>query len=237
VKTSFEAPILAQKIIKRLRTALLILIILTSFALIGGQAAFAQSTNASDPRNIILNVGNQTSKGDKNAKLILIEFADYQCPFCGRHFRETEPQIERDYVKTGKVKFIFWDFPLKSHKNAFKAAETARCAHDQGKYWELHDRLFANQESLSLQDLSRHAQAIGLDLRTFQVCLDSGKHEAEVRKDMDEAVKVGVKLTPTFFLGLTEPDNPKVKIEKTILGAKPYTAFKETIDGFLSAQR
>jgi protein-disulfide isomerase len=223
-----------EKMTKRSWRALLIL---ASFALLCSQAAFAQSINASDSQTILLNVDDQPSKGDKNAKLILIEFADYQCPFCGRHFRETEPQIEREYVKTGKIKFVFWDFPLKSHKDAFKAAEAVRCALDQGKYWVMHDRLFADQESLSLQDLSQHARAIGLDLRSFQLCLDNGKHEAEIRKAMDEAVKVGVKITPTFFLGVAEPDNPKVKIQKTIIGAKSYTIFKEAIDGFRGAQR
>ena len=213
------------------------LLILTSFALLCGQSAFAQLIIASDSQTILPNVDDQPSKGDKNAKLVLIEFADYQCPFCGRHFRETEPQIEREYVKTGKIKFVFWDFPLKSHKDAFKAAEAARCARDQEKYWAMHDRLFADQESLSLQDLSRHARAIGLDLRSFQLCLDNGKHEAEIRKAMDEAVNVGVKITPTFFLGVAEPDNPKVKIQQTIIGAKSYTIFKEAIDGFRGAQR
>jgi len=235
VKTSVEAFILfVGKITKRSLTALLIL---TSFAFFCSQAAVAQPTNASDPQNIILNVGSPPFKGDKNAKLTLIEFADYQCPFCGRHFRETEPQIQRDYVKTGKVKFIFWDFPLKSHKDAFKAAETARCARDQGKYWEMHDRLFTNQESLSLQDLSRHARAIGLDPRSFQLCLDDGKHEAEIRKDMDKAIEVGVKITPTFFLGVAEPNNPEIKVQKQITGAKPYTDFKEAINSLLGVQR
>ena len=211
---------------KRWLTALLIL---TALALLYAQAGFTQ--------DVVLNLDDHSFRADKNAKLILIEFADYQCPFCGRHFRETEPQIERDYVKTGKVKYVFWDFPLKSHNDAFKAAESARCARDQGKYWEMHDRLFANQQSLGLHDLSQHARALGLDLQSFQLCLDNGKHAAEIRKDMDEAIKVGVKVTPTFFLGLAEPGNPKVKTQKTIVGAKSYTDFKEAIDTLLGVQR
>ena len=205
-------------------------LILTALALLCAQAGFTQ--------DVVLNLDDHYSfRGDKNAKLILIEFADYQCPFCGRHFRETEPQIERDYVKTGKVKYVFWDFPLKSHNDALKAAESARCARDQGKYWEMHDRLFANQQSLGLHDLSQHARTLGLDVKSFQLCLDNGKHAAEIREDMDEAIKVGVKVTPTFFLGLAEPGNPKVKTQKTIVGAKSYTDFKEAIDALLGVQR
>jgi protein-disulfide isomerase len=219
---------------KRLSATLLIL---TSLAFLCSEADLLQSADTSGSQSIIFNVGDAPSKGQKSAKLIMIEFADFQCSFCGRHFRETEPQIERDYIKPGKVKLVFWDFPLKSHKDAFKAAEAARCARDQGKYWEMHDRLFANQEDLSLQDLSRHARAVGLEPRNFQSCLDSQKHEAAIRKDIDQAVKFGVKSTPIFFLGLAEPDKPIVKIQKTILGAKSYSTFKEAIDDLLGAQR
>jgi len=206
----------------------MLFLLLTTLTLLYTQVGLTQE--------VILNVDNHSFKGDKNAKVTLIEFADYQCLFCGRHFRETEPQIERDYVKIGKVKFIFWDFPLKSHKDAFKAAEATHCARDQGKYWEMHDRLFANQGSLDLRSLSQHARAIGLNLQSFQLCLDNGKYTADIRRHMEEATKLGVKVTPTFFLGPTEADIPKVKIQKTIVGAKPYTSFKETIDSFFGVQ-
>lgn len=232
VETSLEISELEKKMTKIWLAA-----ILTSAALLCNQTAFSQSTKAPESQNVLLNVGTQPYKGNKNAKVILIEFADYECSFCGNYFRETEPQIERDYIKTNKVKYVFWDFPLKSHNDAFKAAEAARCAGDQEKYWEMHDRLFANQHSLGPRDLSKHAQAIRLDLQSFQPCLDNGKHAAEIRKDKEEATKVGVKVTPTFLLGLTEPNNPKVKAQKIISGAAPYTSFKEAIDSLLGSQR
>lgn len=188
-------------------------------------------------QDVVLTIENHPVRGDKKAKVTLIEFADYQCPFCANHFRETEPQIERDYVKIGKVKYIFWDFPLKSHKDAFKAAEATWCARDQGKYWEMHDRLFANQYSLGLRDLSQHAQAIGLNLQSFQPCLDNEMHAAEIRKNMDEAMKVGVKATPSFFLGVLDPNNREVKVQIKIFGAEPYKSFKEAIDAVLSVQK
>ncbi len=148
------------------------------------------------------------------------------------------PQIETEYIKTGKVKYVVLDFPLESiHKNAFKAAEAARCAGDQGKFWEMHDRLFANQQALAPNNLPQHAQALGLDVPTFQQCLDGGKYAAEIRKDLAEGQKAGVTGTPGFFLGMTSPNDSKVKTLKVLKGAQPYASFKEAIDSLLSSQK
>lgn len=150
----------------------------------------------------------------------------------------TLPQIERDYVKTGKVKYVFRDFPIESiHKQAFKAHEAANCAREQGKYWEMHERLFANQRALGVKDLTRYAGALGLDVPTFERCLSSGKHAAEIRKDIADGAKAGVRGTPTFLLGLTEPDDSKVKAVRIIRGAQPYTRFKQAIDQLLGSQK
>ena len=148
------------------------------------------------------------------------------------------PQIESEYIKTGKVKYVALDFPLEAiHKNAFKAAEAARCASDQGKFWEMHDRLFANQQALAPNNLPQHAQAIGLDVPKFQTCLDSGKYAATVRKDLAEGQKAGVTGTPGFFLGITDPKDQKVKVSRFLKGAQPYASFKEAIDSLLSSQK
>ena len=200
--------------------------------LLGGRQAPPQ------PQDVVLNVDDHPYKGDKNTKLTLIEFSDYQCPFCSRHFRETLPQIESDYIKTGKVKYVFRNLPIESiHKEAFKAAEAANCAGEQGKYWEMHDRLFANQNALGLKDLSKHAETLGLDLPKFQQCLDSGREAAKIRKDMADGQKAGVQGTPTFFLGLTEPNGTEVKALRMITGAQPYNNFKEAIESLLEPQR
>lgn len=188
-----------------------------------------------EPTNVVLSINNAPFKGDKNAKVTLIEFSDYQCPFCGRHARDTLPQIEADYIKTGKVKYVFYDFPLSFHENAFKAAEAAHCAGDQGKYWEMHDRLFNNQTAL--KDLTPYAQAIGLDMSKFQKCLDSGKYAAEVRKDTADGQNAGVSGTPTFYLGVTNSDDSEVKAVGKMVGAKPYGSFKQAIDNLLSSQK
>jgi protein-disulfide isomerase len=190
-----------------------------------------------ETQDVVLSVDDDPYKGDKNAKLTLIEFSDYQCPFCARHFRETLPQIERDYIKTGKVKYVFRDFPIEAiHKEAFKAHEAANCAGEQGRYWEMHDRLFLNQKAMGLKDLVNHAQALGLDMPKFQLCLDSGKQTSEIRKDMADGQKAGVRGTPTFFLGMTEPNDPKLKA-RAIIGAQPYTIFKTALDSLLSSEK
>jgi protein-disulfide isomerase len=193
-----------------------------------GQAAPEQALNA------LISIEGEPFRGDKNAKLTLVEFSEFQCPFCGRHVRETVPQLDKEYVATGKVKYVFRDLPLESiHKNAFKASEAAHCAGEQNKFWEMHDRLFENQKSLEPAMLTEHAQAIGVDTKKFQACLDSGKYAAEIRKDIAEANKLGITGTPTTVIGMTQPDS-KIKILRVIRGAQGYNAFKAAFDELLA---
>ena len=129
------------------------------------------------------------------------------------------------------------DLPLEMiHPFAMKAAEATHCAGDQGKYWEMHDRLFANQQALTRADLSKHAQAIGLNVGTFDQCLDSGKSVARVRKDLAEAQKLQASGTPTFFVGLTNGNSSQIKGTR-IVGAVPYQTFKDAIDRLLASQK
>jgi protein-disulfide isomerase len=174
--------------------------------------------------------------GSKDAKVTMVEFTDYQCPFCGRNFHQTWPQIVKNYVATGKVRYVLHDYPLvQLHPNAFNAAVAARCAGEQGKYWPMHDKLFSNQTALDAKNLPDYAKQIGLDVNQFQSCLDTGTEAANVRADMAAGQKLGVTGTPGFFLGLTDPKDPSVlKAAKMISGAQPYTVFKETIDGLLA---
>lgn len=124
-----------------------------------------------------------------------------------------------------------------THEHALVAAEAAHCAAEQGKYWELRARLFANQDKLESSDLSLHAEAAGLDLRRFRECMESHKHVSVIGNQKAEGIKAGVKITPTFFLGLTEPNQAKVKVLKTISGAQPYAAFEEAITSLLSFEK
>ena len=128
------------------------------------------------------------------------------------------------------------DLPLEPiHPFALKAAEATHCAAEQGKYWEMHDRLFANQREISRPDLSKHAQALGLNVSAFDQCLDTGKSTARIRKDVAEAEKLQATGTPTFFVGLTD-GNTQIKGTR-IVGAVPYQTFKEAIDKLLASQK
>ena len=123
------------------------------------------------------------------------------------------------------------------HKNALKAAEASRCAGDQAKYWEMHDQLFANSAALEMTDLTRYATALNLDPVKFQECLSSGKYANEIRKDISEGNKAGVRGTPTFLIGVSEGENTRIKVLKLLRGAKPYIEFKEVLDSLLSPQK
>ena len=134
------------------------------------------------------------------------------------------------------MRYVFMDFPLPMHGQAMKASEAALCAGDQEKFWEMHDRLFANQNALTPEALSKHAEALGLDTTQFKECLDSGKHAAQIKAAMTEGQKAGITGTPGFLFGFIEPDG-KVKATKKISGAAPYANFKATIDEMLSSKK
>lgn len=178
-------------------------------------------------------IGSNALKGEDDATLTLMEFSDFQCPFCGRHFRDTLPRLVKDYVDTGKLRYAFRDFPLEQiHPQAEKAAEAARCAGEQGKFWEMHDQLFANQKALQAEKLAEYAKAVGLDEDDFKECLESGKYAQAVRDDMAAGTKLDIRGTPSFVLGVSS--GGQVKDAVLIRGAQSYEAFKAEIDKLLA---
>ncbi|MGB7749263.1 MAG: thioredoxin domain-containing protein [Verrucomicrobiia bacterium] len=172
--------------------------------------------------------------GDTNARLTLIEFADYECPYCGRHTRDTALQIKKNYVETGKLKYAFSDLPLPMHSHAKQAAEAALCAGEQGKYWEMHDLLFAHQGALEHSNLIAYATALGLDVAAFEKSLDSGKYASQVQSSAADAGKIGLSGAPSFVLGLTRPNDPTIKVLQVIVGAQSYDAFQKAIEDALN---
>ena len=162
--------------------------------------------------------------GDKNAPVTIIEFSDYECPFCSRFYDQTLPQIKSDYIDKGKVKLVYRDFPLSFHPNAQKAAEAAECAGEQGneEYFKMHDKLFAQGVAGGVSTFKQFAKEIGLDTEKFNSCLDSGKMASEVQKDFNDGQSYGVQGTPAFFVN-----------GKLISGAQPFENFKQVIDGEL----
>ena len=173
--------------------------------------------------------------GDKNAKVTLIDFTDYECPFCKRYFDDTFSQIKKNYIDTGKIMYVVRDLPLSFHANAHKEAQATECAREQGGdsvYYKYHDEIFkkttSNGTGLALTELSVIANDLGLDGAALQSCLDSDKYKAEVDKDSTDASTVGASGTPTFFIGKSSADG--VITGTKIVGAQPYSAFQTEID-------
>lgn len=160
------------------------------------------------------------AKGPGDAKVTIVEFSDFQCPYCSRAESSVDEVMEK---YAGKVKLVFRHFPLSFHANAPKAAEAAMCAEQQGKFWEMHKVLFANQQALGVDDLKKHAASIGLDQAKFDQCLDSGAMKAKVDADTAAGGEAGVSGTPAFFIN-----------GKLISGAQPFSAFQKVIDAELA---
>ena len=194
--------------------------------------------NTSQAQDVVISVEGSPFKGQSGAKVTVVEFSDYQCPFCARHARETLAALDADYITTGKVKYVFQDFPIAGiHPHAVKAHEGAHCAGEQGKYWPMHDRLFHSQKALAAADLRAHAGALGLDTGRFQECLDDGRHATTVRQRLAQGKKATVRGTPTFFVGLTDTAQPTIRAVKVIRGAQPYHVFRDAIEELLAAAR
>jgi protein-disulfide isomerase len=159
------------------------------------------------------------SKGPEGAKVTIVEFSDFQCPFCSRAIG-TVDQVMEQYA--GKVRLVFRQFPLDFHDKAPKAAQAALCANEQGKFWEMHDAMFKNQGKLDPEDLKATALGLGVDATKFNECLDSNRMKKAVDDDTEAGKKVGVNGTPAFFINGT-----------MLSGAQPLEAFKEVIDAEL----
>lgn len=174
--------------------------------------------------------------GNAKAEITVIEYSDYQCPFCARYFQQTFPDIRKNFVDTGKIRYMFSNFPLDSiHPQAFKAHEAAACAGDQGKYWEMHTQLFSNQKALLPAQLEKYAANIGLDVAAYKSCVESSKHAAKVRQEFSFASGLGIEGTPTFVIGRAGTGDAKMKAVKVLVGAQPFEAFKAAIDAVLNA--
>ncbi len=171
-------------------------------------------------------------RGESGSTVAIVEYADFECPYCGQYEHDIYPQISKDYIETGKVKYFFRDLPLPMHPRALGAARAARCAGEQGKYWEMHDSLFAKQNAIRDVDMPGRAQELGLDSAKFSECLASNRYADEINKSVVEAEKMGISGTPTFFIGKIDP-NGEVTNLKMIMGVRPYDAFKSAIEDSL----
>jgi protein-disulfide isomerase len=165
--------------------------------------------------------------GSKEAKLAIVEFSDFQCPYCERFARETFPQLKRDFIETGIARFSYRNNPLGIHPFAMKASTAAECADEQGKYWEMHDAIFSHQRQLGDAIFVDQAKALRMNVDTFSRCLASDA-PGRIQADQSEASRLGVQSTPVFLIGRVD-SRGAIKATKRINGAAPYETFKTAI--------
>lgn len=176
---------------------------------------------------------NAPVKGQPNAPVTLVEVSDYHCPFCRKHFVETQPKIDAEYVRSGKVRHVFIHLPIDQlHPDAYRSHEGAACAAEQGKFWELHARLFEKPVRTS-DEIVALGQSAGLDSTTLRTCMESGKYSGMVRENVKKMQAIGVDSTPMFLVGKTPAPGKPMEIDAIVRGAYPFEHFKTTFDGLL----
>ena len=201
-----------------------------------GQRAQAPTGDQFLDKQVLIN--DEPTKGNAAAKVTLVEVSDYHCPYCRRQTLQTMPQVMADYVNTGKVRYVFVDYPIAQlHPDAFKSHEAAACAGDQGKYWQMHDLLFTNSPAREASQLSTQASMLGLDMKKFDACLNNGNggpHAAAIRASVARMQQLGVGGTPLVLIGLTPSPGSPMKVVGSIYGALPYAEFKSALDAALA---
>ena len=182
----------------------------------------------------VLDVAGAPALGPADAVVTLVEFSDYECPFCIRHFHQTMPQIDEHYIATGRIRYVFRDFPIdQNHPQAIRAHEAAHCALEQHRFWDLHRLLFSAPGShtpIALEDLARQAK---LDEGQFRSCVESGRTTRGIRETVQLVESLGATGTPWFFVGLRDPRTDQVRILKPLGGAQPYETFAQALDDAL----
>jgi len=187
-----------------------------------------QAPKADEPASV--SIAGFPVLGKADAPLTLVMFTDYQCPFCSRFESQTLPEIKKQYIDTGKLRFVVRDLPLPFHPNAPKAAEATHCAGEQDKYWELREKLVNNGDKLDARQLPEHAKSVGLDVEKFTACLESGRHADKVKNSAALAGTIGISGTPSFVVGRSKGD---VADGFKLVGAQPFAAFDQKLKDLL----
>ena len=182
------------------------------------------------PTTATVSTRDKQSLGAANAPVTVVEFTDYQCPFCLRFTKSTFPHLKEKYIDTGKVRWVGMNLPLAFHKDARKAAQAAHCAGEQEKFWEMRQVLFANPKELAPEHLPSHAQSLSLDMKAFNECLASDRHLALIDQEAKDANAVRLTGTPSFIVGKTASDSITGQV---IIGAQQVNVFSIAIDKVL----
>ncbi len=177
-----------------------------------------------------LAIGTDPALGVADAPVTIVEFIDYQCPYCQGFAQETFPRIKASYIDTGRVRYVARDFPLPKHERARPAAIAAACAREQGRFWEMHDALLAEAGLLRDADFRRHADRLGLDRGRFEACLGDARHQRRLDADVAAARALGVSGTPSFLVGASRG---AVAQGRLLQGDEDYAAFEKVLQGYL----
>ncbi len=191
--------------------------------------------------NKTITLDKEPTKGNASAKVTLVEVSDYHCPFCRRQTLQTMPKVMAEYVNTGKVRYVFVDYPIAQlHPDALKTHEAAACAGDQGKYWQMHDLLFTNSPARDASQLTANANIIGIDIKKFASCLNGGNggtHAPAIRESIVRMQELGVAGTPLALIGMTPAPGAPMKVISYVYGAKPFPEFKAALDAALAESK
>jgi protein-disulfide isomerase len=205
--------------------------------LIASQTSHAPPPYSAKDVSLNLTIDETQIGGNRNASVILVEFADYECPYCRQFAGDTMKQIAHDYIDNGRIGFVFHDFPIESsHPHAFSAALAALCAGEQGHLWEMNHKLLAESSVLARDELFRDAEAMKLDMVKFGGCFADEKTATRLRQSMREASELGIDGTPMFILGIRKPGSNTVKGLRMIEGGYPYEVFRATLDMLIATQ-
>lgn len=183
--------------------------------------------------HVVANVAGEPFRGDAKARVAIMEYSDFDCPYCGRYAREVYPKLEAAYVKAGRIKYFFRDLPLEEHPQAGFKANLARLAGEQGKFWEAHDWLFAHQTPMDAAGEDRFAKELGLDRMKIGTAAEDGKYNPVIQASMNSARRYQINGTPAFLIGTLSEDGRVFTAEKVFMGAQTYEGFKEILDGLL----
>lgn len=243
-----ETMVVKKSVFNRLITGLVFAVVLSAFLggyLLGSEQSHSEilladiSAQGSEQKQtqpssalVVVSSDDDPFKGNPDAPITIIEFSDFQCPFCAQFHSSTLTQIQKNYVDTGKVKFVYRDFPIQEiHPNAVPAAVAAECADEQGLFWQYHDKLFENQsdwERLAgenvVKEFKSYAADLGINSNHFNDCFDSAKYLDEVTQDLQDGTTYGVSGTPAFYIGNEQFGFTQVS------GAQPYSVFQKVLD-------
>jgi len=187
------------------------------------------------PPVVSVNIHGEPFRGANNATIGMIEYSDFDCSFCAKYAKEIYPKIEHEYIETGKIKYFFRDLPAPGDTNALLKARLARCAGEQGKFWEMHDFLFTTPSMVLEQNVEPQAQALGLDAQKLNECFSSDRYEQNIQRSASSAAHWGIVGTPAFLLGTLSNDSDFLRATNVLVGAESYTSLKSILDNLLGA--